>query len=111
MVEWDISNQDIESTEKLLLPEGAHFPDDARNVIRCWRSADVAACPGSGKTYRRLFQTLDESKNFFEKSSVKCKMRPSARRRQTQRKHKKYLDDVIVHLYARNTPLQGIDFF
>ena len=50
MVEWDISNQDIESTEKLLLPEGAHFPDDARNVIRCWRSADVAACPGSGKT-------------------------------------------------------------
>ena len=38
-------------------------------------------------------------------------MRPSARRRQTQRKHKKYLDDVIVHLYARNTPLQGIDVF
>ncbi|MCX4379365.1 MAG: hypothetical protein OSJ61_24895 [Lachnospiraceae bacterium] len=26
-------------------------------------------------------------------------------------KHKKYLDDVIVHLHARNTPLQGIGFF
>ena len=50
MVEWEISDQDIESTEKLLLPEGAHFPEDARNVIRCWHSADVAACPGSGKT-------------------------------------------------------------
>lgn len=50
MVEWDISNQDIESTEKILLPEGAHFPEDARNVIRCWHSADVTACPGSGKT-------------------------------------------------------------
>lgn len=50
MVDWEISDQDIESTEKLLLPEGAHFPDDARNVIRCWRSVDVAACPGSGKT-------------------------------------------------------------
>lgn len=50
MVEWEISDQDIESTEKLLLPEGAHFPDDARNVIRCWHSTDVAACPGSGKT-------------------------------------------------------------
>lgn len=50
MVEWEISNQDIESTEKLLLPEGAHFPEDARNVIRCWHSADVTACPGSGKT-------------------------------------------------------------
>lgn len=50
MVEWEISDQDIELTEKLLLPEGAHFPEDARNVIRCWHSADVAACPGSGKT-------------------------------------------------------------
>lgn len=49
-MEWEISDQDIESTEKLLLPEGAHFPEDARNVIRCWHSADVAACPGSGKT-------------------------------------------------------------
>ena len=35
MKEWEISNQDIESTEKLLLPEGAHFSEDARNVIRC----------------------------------------------------------------------------
>ena len=50
MKEWEISNQDIESTEKLLLPEGAHFSEDARNVIRCWHSTDVAACPGSGKT-------------------------------------------------------------
>ena len=49
-MEWEISDQDIESTEKLLLPEGAHFPEDARNVIRCWHSIDVAACPGSGKT-------------------------------------------------------------
>ena len=50
MMEWEISDQDIESTEKLLLPEGAHFQEDARNVIRCWHSTDVAACPGSGKT-------------------------------------------------------------
>lgn len=49
-MEWDISDRDIESTEKLLLPEGSHFPDDARDVIRCWHSTDVAACPGSGKT-------------------------------------------------------------
>lgn len=50
MLEWQISNQDIEEAEKLLLPHGAHFPEDARNVIRCWHSTDVAACPGSGKT-------------------------------------------------------------
>lgn len=49
-MEWEISNQDIESTEKLLLPEGAHFPEDAKNVIYCWHSTDVSACPGSGKT-------------------------------------------------------------
>lgn len=50
MVEWKISERDIESTEKLLLSEGAHFSEDARKVIRCWHSTDVAACPGSGKT-------------------------------------------------------------
>lgn len=47
---WEISNQEIESTEKLLLPEKAHFQEDARKVIRCWHSTDVSACPGSGKT-------------------------------------------------------------
>lgn len=50
MAEWVITDQEIEATEKLLLPDGAHFADDARTVIRCWHSTDVAACPGSGKT-------------------------------------------------------------
>lgn len=50
MIDWVISDQDIESTEKLLLPSGTHFSDDARTVIRCWHSTDVSACPGSGKT-------------------------------------------------------------
>ena len=50
MADWIISDQDIESTEELLLPINAHFHDDARAVIRCWHSTDVAACPGSGKT-------------------------------------------------------------
>ena len=45
-----ISERDIESVEKLLLPMGAHFAEDARDVIRCWHSTDVIACPGSGKT-------------------------------------------------------------
>ena len=49
-MEWQISNQDIQAVEELLLPHGAHFPEDARKVIRCWHSTDVAACPGSGKT-------------------------------------------------------------
>lgn len=49
-MEWKISDQDIQVVEELLLPHSAHFPDDAREVIRCWHSTDVAACPGSGKT-------------------------------------------------------------
>lgn len=50
MKEWEITDQEIKLTEKLLLPEGAHFSEDAKNVLRCWHSTDVAACPGSGKT-------------------------------------------------------------
>lgn len=49
-MEWQISDQDIQVVEELLLPYGAHFSKDARDVIRCWHSTDVAACPGSGKT-------------------------------------------------------------
>lgn len=47
---WEISDQDIETTEEIILGHGAHFQDDAREVIRCWHSANIAACPGSGKT-------------------------------------------------------------
>ncbi|MCI1268519.1 MAG: UvrD-helicase domain-containing protein [Ruminococcus sp.] len=50
MSEWQISNKDIVAVEEILLPHGAHFPDDARNVICRWNSANVSACPGSGKT-------------------------------------------------------------
>ena len=49
-MKWQISDQDIQAVEELLLPHSAHFPDDAREVIRCWHSTDIAACPGSGKT-------------------------------------------------------------
>lgn len=50
MMEWQIFDQDIQTVEELLLPHGAQFPEDARKVIRCWHSTDIAACPGSGKT-------------------------------------------------------------
>lgn len=45
-----IDDNEILKIERLLLPENCHFPEDARAVIRCWESRDVAACPGSGKT-------------------------------------------------------------
>ena len=73
MADWVISDQDIESTEKLLMPNDAHFPDDARTVIRCWRSTDVAACPGSGKTTVILAKLkLLADKMPFENGSGIC---------------------------------------
>ena len=46
----EIRDEEIKSVERLLLPTGCVFPDDAKAVIRCWHSTDVVACPGSGKT-------------------------------------------------------------
>lgn len=40
----------IPELERLLLPAGCHFADDAKAVIDCWESTNVLACPGSGKT-------------------------------------------------------------
>lgn len=41
---------DFSSLEKLLLPPNCRFPSDAQDVINCWESKDILACPGSGKT-------------------------------------------------------------
>lgn len=45
-----VSEQEINNIEALLLSNNHQFASDAREVIRCWESKDVAACPGSGKT-------------------------------------------------------------
>lgn len=50
MMDWNITDYEIEVVEKMLLPENFHFADDAKEVIRHWESIDVSACPGSGKT-------------------------------------------------------------
>lgn len=46
----ELSDEDISSIETLLLPIKCHFDDDAKKVINFWKSTDVSACPGSGKT-------------------------------------------------------------
>lgn len=71
--DWETSNDEIESTEKLLLSEGAHFLEDAREVIRCWESSNVLACPGSGKTTVLLAKLkLLADKMPFEDGSGIC---------------------------------------
>ena len=49
-MEWEIKDSEIKEVERLLLPDGCHFAEDALQVIRHWDSVDVSACPGSGKT-------------------------------------------------------------
>lgn len=45
-----VSEQELNNVESYLLPSDCHFAGDAREVICCWESRDVSACPGSGKT-------------------------------------------------------------
>lgn len=54
----DITNDDIEYAERLLLPSGGHFNEERRAFIRCLESRDVVACPGSGKTTALLAKLL-----------------------------------------------------
>lgn len=45
-----LSECEIGEAEKLLLPAGSAFSEEAREIIRRWDSFEVLACPGSGKT-------------------------------------------------------------
>jgi DNA helicase II / ATP-dependent DNA helicase PcrA len=53
-----ISEQDILFAEQLLLPSGKSFNEERRDFIRCMKSSDVVACPGSGKTTALLAKLL-----------------------------------------------------
>lgn len=45
-----IKQEEILKIEKLLLPEGGSFNDEAKKVIECMENKEILACPGSGKT-------------------------------------------------------------
>lgn len=46
----NVQSSKIPELERLLLPDGCHFAEDAKTVIDCWEDVNVLACPGSGKT-------------------------------------------------------------
>lgn len=54
----EITDDDIDSVERLLLPPGAQFCEERRTFIRSLDSLDVQACPGSGKTTALLAKLL-----------------------------------------------------
>lgn len=46
----EISIEEIENAEKLLLPAECHFDEYAIKILQCSESKEILACPGSGKT-------------------------------------------------------------
>ncbi len=46
----EINDNEIKKAEEVLLPQECSFDEDAIKVIKCWKNAEVLACPGSGKT-------------------------------------------------------------
>lgn len=44
------TNMEIDHAERVLLPEGCHFSEAKRTIIKRNDTADFHACPGSGKT-------------------------------------------------------------
>lgn len=45
-----VTREEIQKVEKLLLPDGCSFNDEAKTVIECFKNREILACPGSGKT-------------------------------------------------------------
>lgn len=46
----EITDNEIEETEKLLLPNGLSFDKERRDFIKNLTTLDLQAVPGSGKT-------------------------------------------------------------
>ncbi|MGN5765215.1 UvrD-helicase domain-containing protein [Acinetobacter calcoaceticus] len=54
----EITNEDIQYAENILLPQGNTFDDERRNFIRNLSTIDLQAVPGSGKTTALLAKLL-----------------------------------------------------
>jgi DNA helicase II / ATP-dependent DNA helicase PcrA len=55
---YEITDEEIEWAEEILLPSGSSFDFQRKNVIKCLSSKDIIACPGSGKTTTLLAKLL-----------------------------------------------------
>jgi DNA helicase-2/ATP-dependent DNA helicase PcrA len=55
---FEVTDENIEEAERILLPEGANFGEQARAFIRNWNDIDLQAVPGSGKTTVLLAKLL-----------------------------------------------------
>lgn len=56
--EINITDEEIRYAEQLLLPEGKEFDDERKEFIRDFRTLDLQAVPGSGKTTALLAKLI-----------------------------------------------------
>jgi superfamily I DNA/RNA helicase len=54
----EITDEDIDYSENILLPKGKDFDDERRDFIRNLSTIDLQAVPGSGKTTALLAKLL-----------------------------------------------------
>lgn len=69
----DISLDEINEVEQILLPSGCSFDDERRGFISLDKSEDLVACAGSGKTTALIAKILLMGKNMpFENDKGIC---------------------------------------
>jgi DNA helicase II / ATP-dependent DNA helicase PcrA len=67
----EITKEDIQMMERLLLPEGCTFNEEQESVLMANDSADIEACPGSGKTTVLIAKVAILLKKLEQSSSEK----------------------------------------
>lgn len=94
-----ISDDEIKDIEKILLPKSCYFPEDARKVIRCWKSSEVVACPGSGKTTVLLakLKILAERMPFPNGTGVCVLSHTNVAVNEIKKKLNKYADKLMSY--------------
>jgi hypothetical protein len=68
----EITDEEIQYAERLLLPAGKTFDDEPKAFIRDFRTIDLQAVPGSGKTTALLAKLviLEQKLPFAEGSGI-----------------------------------------
>ncbi|WP_429975735.1 UvrD-helicase domain-containing protein [Enterococcus sp. DIV0086] len=60
----NITDDDIQICEELLLPSGCNFTEEQIKLIKCLDSTEIIACPGSGKTTLLLAKLLSVTNHY-----------------------------------------------
>lgn len=99
MVDIYISDEEIKDVEKILLPKSCYFSEDTRNVIRCWKSSEIVACPGSGKTTVLLakLKILAERMPFSDGTGICVLSHTNVAVNEIKTKLNKYADKLISY--------------